>query len=129
MKRLRYLMIFAAILTSFALVTAASAAPKQTTVGTLLAGLINVNVQNVAVDIETGDITLVNVGDVTLVNVENVLNDSEIRILNNVLNNNTIASNNSNFLNNLLRDANILTDNQIVVGVLGGTFFVLDTTP
>ncbi len=118
MKRLRYLVVFAAILTSFALVTATSAAPTQTTVGTLLAGLINVNVQNVTVDIETGDITVVN--------VEDVLNNNDIRILNNVLNNNTIASNNSNFLNNLLRDANIITGNQIVVGVLNGVIFVAD---
>jgi hypothetical protein len=129
MKRLRYLALFAAILGTFVFATAAAAAPKQATVGTLLSGLINVNVQNVAVDVDTGDITLVGVGDITLVNVEDSLNDNQIEILKNVLNNSPIASNNSNILNNLLRDANLITDNQIVVGVLGGTFFVADLVP
>ncbi len=121
MKRLRYLALFAAILGTFVFATAAAAAPKQATVGTLLSGLINVNVQNVAVDIETGNITLVN--------VEDVLNDNKIDILNNALNNNNIASNNSNFLNNLLQNANILTENQIVVGVLSGGQIVFQNVP
>ena len=109
MKRLRYLALLTAILASFAFATAAAAAPKQATVGTLLAGLINVNVQNVVVDIETGNITLVNVED--------------------VLNNNNIASNNSIILTNLLRDAEIITDNQIVVGVLSGGQIVFQNVP
>jgi hypothetical protein len=121
MKRLRYLALFAAILGTFVFATAAAAAPKQATVGTLLSGLINVNVQNVALDIETGDIKIVN--------VEDVLNNNKIDILNNVLNNNTIASNNSNFLNNLLQNANILTENQIVVGVLSGGQIVFQDVP
>ncbi len=90
-------------------------------VGQLVSGLINVNVGAVQVDIDTGDITVVD--------VDNVLNNNEIRILNNVLNNNTILSNNSNFLNNLLQDAEIITDNQVVVGVLsGGIIVVQDVT-
>jgi hypothetical protein len=122
MKRLRYLALFAAILGTFVFATAASAAPKQATVGTLLSGLINVNVQNVEVDVIEGDVTITDVVDVT-----NVLNNNQIDILRNAIQNNPIASNNSNFLNDLLRDANIITGNQIVVGVLGGTFLVLDT--
>jgi hypothetical protein len=103
------------MLASFAFVSVAAAAPP--TVGTLLSGLINVNV---------GDITIT---DVVVVDVQDVLNDNQVEILNNVLNNSPIASNNSNILNDLLRRANIITGNQIVVGVLGGTFFILDTTP
>jgi hypothetical protein len=125
MKRLRSLALLTAMLASFAFVTAAGAAPptsRQASVGTLLRGLINVNVQNVAVNI--GDITLTDVVDVS-----NVLNNNQIEVLTDLINNSPIASNNSNFLNDLLRDAEIITDNQIVVGVLGGTFFVLDTTP
>jgi outer membrane murein-binding lipoprotein Lpp len=121
MKRLRYLVVFAAILGTFVFATAASAAPK-TTVGTLLSGLINANVQLISVNV--GDITLNDVVDVS-----NVLNNNQVEILKNVLNNSPIASNNSNILNNLLRDANLITDNQIVVGVLGGTFFVTDLVP
>jgi hypothetical protein len=113
------------MLASFAFVTAAAAAPptsRQAAVGTLLRGLINANVQNIAVNV--GDITLTDVVDVS-----NVLNNNQIRVLTDLINNSPIASNNSNFLNDLLRDANLITDNQIVVGVLGGTFFVLDTIP
>jgi hypothetical protein len=120
MKRLRYLALFAAILGTFVFATAAAAAPKQATVGTLLSGLINVNVQNVDVDVINGDV---------IVDVSNVLNNNQIDILRNAIQNNPIASNNQNVLNNLLRDANIITDNQIVVGVLGGTFFVTDLVP
>ncbi len=125
MKRLRYLALLTAMLASFAFVTAAGAAPptsRQATVGTLLSGLINANVQNIAVNV--GDITITDVVDVS-----NVLNNNQVEILKNVLNNSPIASNNSNFLNDLLRDANLITDNQIVVGVLGGTFFVTNLVP
>ncbi len=120
MKRLRSLALLTAMLASFAFVTAAAAAPPTSRgagVGALLRGLINVNVQNV-------DINAIDVVDVT-----NVLNNNQIRVLTDLINNSPIASNNSNLLNDLLRGANIITGNQIVVGVLGGTFFVLDTTP
>ncbi len=87
-------------------------AQQDANVGQLVSGLINVNIGAIQVDIDTGDITLVN--------VEDVLNNNEIRILNNVLNRNEVLSRNQNFLNNLLRDAEILTDNQVVVGILSG---------
>jgi hypothetical protein len=125
MKRLRSLALLTAMLASFAFVTAAGAAAptsRQATVGTLLSGLINANVQNIAVNV--GDITVTDVVDVS-----NVLNDNKVDILKNVLNNSPIASNNSDILTNLLRGANLITDNQIVVGVLGGTFFVTNLVP
>jgi hypothetical protein len=125
MKRLRSLALLTAMLASFAFVTAAGAAPptsRQATLGTLLSGLITANVQNIAVNV--GDITLTDVVDVS-----NVLNNNQVEILKNVLNNSPIASNNSNFLNDLLRGANLINDNQIVVGVLGGTFFVTNLVP
>jgi len=75
---------------------------------TLLQGLINVNVQ----DVRT------NINDFKVVNVRNVLNNNEINVLNNSINNSPIASQNQNFLNNLLREAKLLNKNQIVVGVL-----------
>ncbi len=117
MKRLRYLALLTAMLATFAFTTAASAAPI--TVGTLLSGLINVNVG------------AVNVGNITVVDLDltNVLNNNQVEILKNVLNNSPIASNNSDILTNLLRDANIISGNQIVVGVLGGTFFVTTLLP
>jgi hypothetical protein len=91
---------------------------QRTNVGQLVSGLINVNVGAVAVNI--GDITLED-----LVDVSNVLNNNEIRILNNVLNRSPILSNNSEILTNLLREANLLNEVQVVVGVLSGGIFVI----
>lgn len=81
-------------------------------------GLVNVNVQDVIDDIT--------IGDVEIITLDNVLNNNDvtvdIRALNNFLNGFTI----DNVLNNLLRDANLITDNQIVVGVLSGVIVVAD---
>jgi hypothetical protein len=116
MKNLKVLfaMMAVAMFTFFS----ANDAKAQTSVDQVIAGLLNVNVGVIEIDVETGDITLVQ--------VENVLNNNEIRILNNALNNNEVLSNNQNFLNNLLRGADIITDNQIVVGVLSGGIVVID---
>ena len=98
----------------FAMISVGAQAQQNANVGQLIAGLINVNIGAVQVDVQTGDITLVN--------VEDVLNNSvrNIRILNNAINNNEILSRNQEILTNLLRDAEILTDNQVVVGILSG---------
>ncbi len=87
---------------------------QQTGVGQLVSGLINVNVGAVAVNI--GDITLED-----LVDVEDVLNNNNVE----VLNNSPIASNNSEILTNLLRNADIIDETQVVVGVLSGGLFVI----
>src|SRR5687768_14010807 len=87
---------------------------QTSNVGQLVTGLVNVNVGAINVDV------------VDVVDVSNVLNNVEIRALNNVLNNSPIASNNSDILTNLLRDADIIEDNQVVVGVLSGGILVID---
>lgn len=115
-----------------------SAAPAQAqqrnNVGQLLSGLINVgiNVGAVNVPVTVNDVTL---EELVVVDVTDVLNDAQIDILRNAIQNNPIASNNSDILNNLLQGADILNGNDvvvdvldeadIVVGVLGGTIFVL----
>ncbi|OLY91018.1 hypothetical protein SAMN05444008_11389 [Cnuella takakiae] len=91
---------------------------QGTNVGQVVRGLINVNVGAVAVNV--GDITLED-----LVDVGDVLSDIEITALNNVLNNSPIASNNSEILTNLLRNADIIDETQVVVGVLSGGIFVI----
>ena len=94
----------------------ASAQPAPN-VGQLISGLINVNV---------------NIQDITIedvIDVENVLNNNDVRILNNVLNRSPILSNNSDILTNLLREADILTDLQVVVGVLSGAPVILNLVP
>jgi hypothetical protein len=74
------------------------------------------------VNVQIGDI---NVNAVDVVDVSNVLNNADVRVLNNILNNLTI----DNVLNDLLRDAEIIKNNQVVVGVvvnvLGGVEQVL----
>ncbi len=53
--------------------------------------------------------------DVRVVDVKNVLNNADIKVLNDALNNNEVLNNS---LNNLLQNANIIKDNQVVVGVV-----------
>ena len=108
--------LFFAAMFMLSLVSFGAEAQQNANVGQAVSGLINVNLGAVQVDVELDNV----LNNFTLVDVDNVLNNNEIRILNNVLNNSPILSNNSNFLNNLLRDANIITDNQVVVGVLSG---------
>jgi hypothetical protein len=114
----KFSVIFATFLLMFLAAGTNNAQAQTQNVGQLVSGLITVNVG------------AINVGDVRLVEVGDVLsNNRDIRILENILNNSPIASNNSNFLNNLLRDANLITDNQVVVGVLSGGQLVIRTLP
>jgi hypothetical protein len=85
-------------------------------VNNVLVGLLAVNISQVNVDI-LNDV-------VVTVDVRNVLNDADIAILTNFLNDNTVTI--DNVLNNLLREADIISNNQIVVGVLSGQFLILD---
>jgi hypothetical protein len=112
-------MVAAPVVLSAAPVQAQPKNQAQNNLGQIVSGLVNVNVGAVAVNV--GDITLED-----LIDVGNVLSDNEIRALNNVLNNSPIASNNSEILTNVLQDANLITDNQVVVGVLSGGFVIAD---
>jgi flagellar basal body-associated protein FliL len=116
MKSLKVFLVVA----MFSLFTFAAQAQsnQRTNVGQAVRGLINVNVG--AVTVNVGDITLND-----LVDVGDVLSNNNVRALNNVLNNSPIASNNSEILTNLLRRANLITDNQVVVGVLSGGIFLI----
>jgi hypothetical protein len=63
------------------------------------------------VNVQVGD---VNVNAVDVIDVTNVLNNNDIRVLNDIIDDINI----DNVLNNLLRDAEIIKNNQIVVGVV-----------
>lgn len=102
--------------------TNSAQAQQRATVGSLLSGLINVNIGAVQVDVELDNV----LNDFTLVNVENSLNNNQIDILRNAIQNNPILSYNQDVLNNLLQGADIITDNTVVVGVLGGVIYVLE---
>lgn len=103
--------------------TTKSAQAQLPTTGDILiaaGNLVNVQIGDVAVNLQ--DITITDVIDVS-----NVLNNNTVTVtaLNNFLNNIRI----DNVLNNLLRNADVLTNNQIVVGILSdGTFLIADRT-
>jgi hypothetical protein len=69
-------------------------------------GDVNVQAQNIL-----NNLTITDVIDVT-----NVLNGNDVRVLNNILNKNTVTL--DNVLNNLLRNAELIKNNQVVVGVV-----------
>ncbi len=103
------------LLIAFSLLLAMSfttkSAQAQITSGDVLAaaqGLVTVNVG------------AINVNAVDVIDVTNVLNGNDVRVLSNFLNGITI----DNTLNNLLREADIIKDNQVVVGILNGVLLV-----
>ena len=118
---MKTLMIAVLLVTSFTLVgTSTFAQQKKTTTSAMLLQ----NLQDATVD-QNGLITLgavnVNVSQVTvqdLVTVQSLLNNADIDVLNNALNNNEVAKNISVTLTNLLRNAKILNQNQVIVGLL-----------
>jgi len=119
MRRCTSVIVVALAISAAVAVNSAQAQSNQgTNLGQVVSGLINVNVGAVAVNI--GDITLED-----LVDVGDVLSDNETNVLNNVLNRSPILSNNSDILTNLLRDADIIDETQVVVGVLSGGLFVI----
>jgi hypothetical protein len=87
----------------------------------LMGGLVNVNVQDVAN----------NLNNLIVVDIRNVsvLDGAQIDVLRNavitVLSNNSDFLNNWNVLNDTLRNANLLNRNQVVVGILSGTIPVI----
>lgn len=121
MQKVQRLGLILALLMSFMMLASTAMAQQRANIGQMVSGLINVNIGAIQADIDTGDITLVN--------VEDVLNNNQIEALNNVLNNNTVVIENVNILNDLLREADILNDSQVVVGVLsGGQIVIQDLT-
>ncbi len=109
------------LLVAFAMLAGTAMAQQRANVGQAVAGLINVNIGAVQVDISDNKV----LNNFTLVDVDNVLNNANIEILNNVLNRSPILSNNSEILTNLLSGANLITDNQVVVGVLSGGILLI----
>jgi len=93
---------------------------------TVLQDLIDIgviNIEDVINDITLNDVDLV---DIETINVTDVLNNNQVRVLSNFLNRSPVLSNNRDFLNDLLREANIITDNQTVVGILNGVLVIAD---
>ena len=91
------------------------------------AQITNEEIIQAAQGLVTVQVGSVNVNAVDVVDVSDVLNNNTVTVvaLNDILNNLSI----DNVLNNLLRDAEIITGNQVVVGVivnvLGGVEQVL----
>ena len=85
----------------------------STAVNNLLGSISLVTVQAGNV-VTIGDVNIP-ITDVRVVDVKNVLNNVDIKILNDALNNNQVLNNS---LNNLLQNADIIKNNQVVVGVV-----------
>lgn len=114
MKNVR--MGMASLMLVLCLMVGSNVAKAQTTstaVNNLLGSLSLVTVQAGNV-VTIGDVNIP-ISDVRVVDVKNVLNNVDIKILNDALNNNQVLNNS---LNNLLQGANIIKDNQVVVGVV-----------
>ncbi|MBD0350654.1 MAG: hypothetical protein ICV51_00995 [Flavisolibacter sp.] len=105
---MKKLLVASAILLTMAFGVSNSAKAQITTGEQLLLAAGNL------VNVQVGSI---NVNAVDVVDVSNVLNNltiQDIQVLSDILNNTKI----DNVLNNLLRDADIITGNQVVVGVV-----------
>lgn len=127
MKNLR--VVFAAIMfMAFSIGSSnlANAQRQTANTGDLVAGLLAVNVSLVEAGVVIGNVTvqdLVDIGDIDIndfITVQNVLNRNQIDILNIQLRDINI----DDVLTNVLRDANILNKNQIVVGILSGQLVI-----
>lgn len=116
MKKLKTTLAAMMVALFFLTGTMETKAQQSANVGQALQGLINVNIGAVQADVDVDNV----LNNFTLVEVNNSLNNNEVQILNNVLNNSPIASNNSNILTNILQNADILEQTQVVVGVLSG---------
>lgn len=99
--------------------TSADAQTKKTmTAQDLMQSLETVTTQNGLINLGGISVNVSNVTVQDLVTVQSVLNNADIRVLNNALNNNEVLKNISLDLSNLLRNANVLNKNQVIVGVL-----------
>jgi len=79
-----------------------------------LPSVIALAVQNVAVPI---DVTALNNANVQVVCLNDVLNQNDVRVLQDILNESPILSGNNNNLNNILQNANILNNLALANGV------------
>ncbi len=89
-----------------------------TTAQTLLSNLSQTAVQGGLINVGNVSVDVSNITVQDLVTVQSVLNNANIEILNNSLNNNEVLKNITVNITDLLRNANILNKNQIIVGIL-----------
>lgn len=118
MKTLTMALMLVASLTMFGTMNSFAQQKKTNTAQDLTQNLENTTTQNGLINVGGISIPVSQVTVQDLVTVQNVLNNAEIRVLNNSLNNNEVLKNVTVNLTNLLRDARILNKNQVIVGVL-----------
>jgi len=124
MKR-RLTSIFATLVLMSAVASVSKPAHAQVTIpnlstfgNTILGGLLNVSA-----NVLQGTVIVVDVHDVDVLNGS--LNNNDVAILQNFLNDVTVTVDDT--LNNLLREAEIIKSNQVVVGILSGPIPVIFT--
>jgi hypothetical protein len=84
------------------------------------AGLVNVDLGAVAVNLELGDITAKD-----LVHVHSLLTDEQVRVLDHDIAQDKIADHDAFVLTKLFRDTGLIGDDQYVVGVLSDRLFAI----
>jgi hypothetical protein len=102
---------------------------KTTSAQTLLSNLSQTAVQGGLINVGNLSVDVSNITVQDLVTVQSVLNNADIDVLNNSLNNNEVLKNITVTITDLLRNANILNKNQVIVGILsnqGALQFVTD---
>lgn len=118
MKTLTMALMLTASLTFFGTVNSFAQQKKSTTAQDLTQTLQNTTTQNGLINVGGVSIPISQITVQDVVTVQRVLNNAEIRVLNNSLNNNEVLKNVTVDLTNVLREARILNQNQVVVGVL-----------
>ncbi len=118
MKKLLIAFTLFAILGMMGTNSATAQDKKTTTAQTLLSNLSQTAVQGGLINVGNVSVDVSNITVQDLVTVQSVLNNANIEILNNSLNNNEVLKNITVNITDLLRNANILNKNQIIVGIL-----------
>lgn len=118
MKTLMMTLVLAVSLTLLGTTSAEAQTKKTTTAQQLMQNLQTTTTQNGLINVGGISVAVSNVTVQDLVTVQSVLNNADIRVLNDALNNNEVLKNISVDLYNLLRNANVLNKNQVIVGVL-----------
>lgn len=118
MKTLTMAFIFIASLSLLGATSASAQQKKTMTAQDLTQTLTNTTTQDGIINVGGVPVTVGNVTVQDLVTVQNVLNNAQIDVLNNSLNNNEILKGITVNITDLLRDAKILNQNQVIVGIL-----------
>lgn len=91
--------------------------PSKSDARSFLAGLVNVNLQDVKVQVQASDV----------IDIQDSLNNVQVAAVVQALTNNTRANQNANSLTGALREKGLLTKDEQIIGSKDGKYFKVDT--